>query len=257
MGAKHSSQIMPANEAPAKKFILGIIDVQNDFCTGGPLAVSEAEHAIAAINKLRYIYDEHIQTFITQDWHNAKHMSFAETFKLEPFTGPHKHRLLMEDDTNVDVEQMAWPRHCVENTYGAQLHRDLVVIKQDKFIKKGTKKNVESYSGFGDADKGKYEKTELYNWLQLLQITDIILTGLATDYCVYYTALDALRLGFNVHLIMDCTRGVAKDTTDEAVKDMKEKGVIFYNSVDEFHQTNKQIIFDNSYTNYIPYLNRK
>uniref|UniRef100_A0A6C0EST3 nicotinamidase n=1 Tax=viral metagenome TaxID=1070528 RepID=A0A6C0EST3_9ZZZZ len=246
MGSKHSLQIIPDNsnykKTNYKKFIIGIIDVQNDFCKAGKLSVAEAEFAIAAINKLRYIYDEHIKVFISQDWHNERHMSFAETHKKAPNTGPEDLRLIMEDGTLVDVKQMMWPSHCVENTPGSELHSDLIVTKNDIRIKKGTKKNVESYSAFGDEFKGKYEKTNLNELIKALEITDIILTGIASDYCVYNTALDALRLGYNVHIILSCTRGVSKTTTDKAFDDLKKKGVIFYDTVDNFHQINESLI---------------
>lgn len=240
----NSSQVTPSKSISnpnARRFIIGIIDVQNDFCKGGKLAVAEAEEALAAINKLRFIYHE-VRTFISQDWHDDYHMSFAETHNKKPFTGPEKLTLVMEDETIITVQQMMWPRHCVENTVGSRLHNDLIITKNDLIVKKGTKKNVESYSAFGDEFQGKYEKTKLNDWLKALGATDIILTGLASDYCVYNTALDAIRLGYKVHLILSCTRGVAKDTTDAAFKDLKEKGVLFYKTVDEFNQVNKSII---------------
>lgn len=244
MGSYHSLQIIPSNEAPPKKFIIGIIDLQNDFCKDGTLAVDEADFIIGPINKLRYLYDEHIKTFISQDWHNINHMSFATSHNNKKAHETIKLTLPMEDGTENTTEQTLWPTHCVENTYGSQLHKDLIIIKNDKFIKKGTKKNVESYSAFGDADGGKYEKTDLHNWLQLLGITDIILTGLATDYCVYNTAKDAIKFGYKVHIIYSCTRGVAKNTTADAIKDLHIKGAIFYESVDDFNHKNKQDIIN-------------
>lgn len=244
MGNTHSAQIIPSNSV-ATKFAIGIIDVQNDFCKGGKLAVEEADHAIGAINKLRYIYDDYTKCFISQDWHNENHMSFASRHGKAPNTGPFKLNLQMEDGSTIEVDQMMWPKHCVENTTGSLIHRDLIVTKNDKIIKKGTKVNVESYSAFGDAMQGKYEKTQLHDWLQLHGITDIILTGIATDYCVYNTALDALRLGYKVHLIYSCTRGVAKDSIDKAYTDMKTKGVTFYKTVDEFHDLTRNTIVGN------------
>lgn len=242
----NNSRIIPSTKANAnanantRRFIIGIIDLQNDFCKGGKLAVPEAEEALAAINKLRFIYHD-LRTFISQDWHDDYHMSFAQTHNKSPFTGPEKLTLVMEDESVITVEQMMWPRHCVENTIGSYLHNDLIITKNDLIIRKGTKKNVESYSAFGDEFQGKYEKTKLHDWLKALGVTDIVLTGIASDYCVYYSALDAIRLGYKVHLILSCTRGVAKDTTDAAFKDMKEKGVFFYKTVDEFNQNNKLI----------------
>jgi nicotinamidase/pyrazinamidase len=172
-------------------------------------------------------------------------MSFAETHSKEPHTGPEKLKLTMEDGTTLAVDQMMWPRHCVENTEGAVLHSDLIVTTTDLIVRKGTKKNVESYSAFGDAFYGKYEKTILNRWLGRNEISDIILTGIASDYCVYFTALDAIRIGYNVHIILSCTRGVAADTTKKAFDDLKTQGVIFYKNVDEFHKINKSNIIFN------------
>ena len=233
MGSGQSARI--AHSSMNRKFVIGIIDVQNDFCKGGKLAVGEAEEAIAAINKLRYIYDARMETFLSQDWHHESHMSFAETHGKPLFSGPESLRLVMEDETVVTVDQMMWPRHCVENTAGAQFHRDLIATPKDFIVKKGTKKNVESYSAFGDAFEGKYEKTRLDKWLRKKDVSDIVLTGIASDYCVYNTALDAGRLGYKVHLILSCTRGVAKESTEKAFADLKTKGVLFYQTVDEFY----------------------
>lgn len=242
----NNSRITPSTKTDANtstnttRFSIGIIDLQNDFCKGGKLAVPEAEETIASINKLRFIYNE-VRTFISQDWYDDYHMSFAQTHNKTPFTGPEKLTLVMEDNSVITVDQMMLPRHCVENTIGSYLHNDLIVTNSDIIIKKGTKKNVKSYSAFGDAFQGKYERTKLNFVLRSLRVTDIILTGIASDYCVYNTALDAIRLNYKVHLILSCTRGVSKDTTDAAFKDLKSKGVFFYKTVDEFYQSNKLI----------------
>jgi nicotinamidase/pyrazinamidase len=241
MGNQTSSKIVPirsysvlSNSQTPKKFVLGIIDVQNDFCKGGALAVTDADLTIGPINKLRYLFDDHIKTFISQDWHNADHISFAASHEGAKPRDDLKLHLQMDDGTYVDTVQKVWPVHCVKNTRGSDLHSDLIVRQQDSIIRKGTKTNVESYSAFGDENKNKYEKTNLNNWLTENGISDIILTGIATDYCVLNTALDAIRLGYRVHLILSCTKGVAEDTTIAALKTMKEKGVIIYNDVDSF-----------------------
>jgi len=255
MGNNASAQIAPIRclnvvdgRQTTKRFALGIIDVQYDFCKGGALAVEDADLTIAPINKIRYMYDDHIKVFVSQDWHDPKHMSFAQTHNAKEFSNM-RLNLVMEDGSNVTVDQKVWPTHCVKNTLGARLNPNLIVTKTDKMIKKGTKINVESYSVFGDADKGKYEKTPLYGWLQENDITDIILVGIATDYCVYNTALDGLRLGFEVHLIMNCTRGVAPDTTKKATDDMRVKGVHFYDNEDHFSDVHRIHIISNAYSN--------
>jgi nicotinamidase/pyrazinamidase len=243
-----NNQVKPQNSNSSNsseniKFILGIIDPQNDFCFGGELAVKEADFAIAAINKLRFICFGIIDTFISQDFHPENHMSFSSTHNKKNYEKT-KLNLEMEDGSKIDVEQVLWPKHCVQNTKGSEFHPDLIVIKQDKIIQKGTKPNVESYSAFGDEFGGKYEKTDLNKWLKNKKITDIILVGVATDYCVYNTALDSIRNGYKVHLILSCTRGVDKDTTEKALEDLTSKGAKFYKSVDEFYLTHKNFITD-------------
>lgn len=219
-----------------RTFALGIIDYQNDFITGS-LAITNAIQALGPINKLRFNYFDTMPTFISLDSHPSNHMSFAKTHSTEKEIL--ELHLQMEDGSFIDVKQNMWPIHCVQNTFGSKLHEDLIVTNMDKFIRKGTKANVESYSAFGDEFKGKYEKTELESWLKSKNITDIVLTGLATDYCVYNTALDAIRLGYKVHLIMSCIKGVAEKTTHEALHDMKTKGVLFYDNVENFCESHK------------------
>jgi nicotinamidase-related amidase len=140
------------------------------------------------------------------------------------------------------VEQIMWPVHCVANTEGSNIHKDLIMTKYDFIVHKGTKSKVESYSAFGDEMGGKYEKTELNEWLESQNITDIILTGLATDYCVLNTALDAVKSGYTVHLISDCTRGVAADTTAAAIEKMTNHGVHIYGSVENFMMEHNSVI---------------
>lgn len=239
MGNKMSVKIVPSIDESEinRKFALGIIDYQNDFITGS-LAVSEAESILGPINKLRFIYFDKIPTFISLDSHPENHMSFAKTNNAEQYTKKNL-QIQMEDNSIMVVDQDMWPVHCVNGTHGAKLHQDLILTNMDKFIRKGTKANVESYSVFGDENNGKYEKTDLEDWLKLNNITDLVLTGLATDFCVYYTALDGIRLGYKVHLIQSCTKGVKDSSTKEALNDMKSKGVLLYENVDKFCELNK------------------
>lgn len=234
-----NNQVKPVNIKPSSSsvkltFALGIIDPQIDFCTGGELAVKGSEGVIAAINKLRFICFDHIDAFISQDYHPFNHMSFATTHNKEPMT-----KVCLELDmglgSKLNVDQVLWPKHCVQSTKGAEFHPDLIVVNKDKIIQKGTMQNVESYSAFGDEYRGKYEKTDLGEWLKNKNITDIILVGLATDYCVYNTGLDAIRNGYKLHLIMSCTRGVNEDTTNKAIADLMSKGAEIYHGVDDFH----------------------
>jgi nicotinamidase-related amidase len=235
-----SLKVLPSDNKVNKKFILGIIDVQNDFIDGS-LSIKDAEKIIAPINKLRFLAFNYMPTFISQDFHPEDHMSFNTTHKVEKFSKK-KLNIKMEDGSTIDVEQDMWPSHCVQNTNGANCHKDLIVTNCDIIIKKGTNKNIESYSAFGDEFKGIYEKTDLDSYLKIQNITDIVLTGLATDFCVYYTALDARRIGYDVHLIMSCTKGVTNESTKKAIDDMKSKGVLLYNSVDEFCESYEKYI---------------
>lgn len=220
-----------------EKFILGIIDVQNDFFKNGSLAVTDAESILGPINKLRYLLPKHIDTFVSQDYHSPNHMSFATTHNATQFEKKNL-SLEMPDKTFLNITQDMWPRHCVKDTLGVQFHDDLILTHKDKIFKKGTLTNVESYSAFGDEFNAKYENTGLNVWLKEKGITDIILVGVATDFCVYNTALDAIELGYNVHLILSCTRGVGVKTTEDALKDMKTKKVVFYKTIDEFVRKN-------------------
>ena len=187
-------------------FALGIIDVQYDFFTGGTLAVPNAESIIEPINQLRHSFHDML-TFFSQDYHPPNHMSFA-------------------------TSTSSWPTHCVQNTHGCNLHKDIVFLETDTLFRKGTNPNVESYSAFG---AGIHEDTGLVRWLQTHQITDIIIVGLATDFCVYHTVLDAHNYGFNVHVLLPCTKGVFPETTEHAIHHMRNlQHVFIYKTIDEF-----------------------
>jgi nicotinamidase/pyrazinamidase len=232
MGAFASqSRVLPGK----KVFILGIIDVQNDFLKGGSLEVKNANEVVGPINKLRFTYFDEILTFVTQDYHPSNHMSFAKTHNKPEFSDVSLDLKMPNGKMHNGIKQKLWPVHCVRDTFGSDFHEDLIVTKKDIRIQKGIYENVESYSAFGDQYKGKYEDTKLHDLLRQKNVTDIVLTGIALDYCVYFTALDSIRLGYKVHLIMSCTRGVADDTSQKAIYDMKEKGVNMYEGVNDFY----------------------
>ena len=221
--------------------MLGIIDPQNDFCEGGCFPVLDSNKIFAPINKLRYICVKHgIKTFISQDFHHPAHVSFASTHNKPVFSNQMLD-LCMDNGDKLSLTQNMLPTHCVQRTMGAEFHSDLFLFFNDKIIQKGTIKNVLSYSAFGDEFDNKYEKTCLFNWLTQKKITDIILVGLATDYCVYNTASDAVKYKFTVHIILSCVRGIDSKTTENAIQDMKLKGVIFYNDVLDFVNKNNKI----------------
>lgn len=210
-----------------KNFILGIINPQNDFFQSGSLAIANSNEIIGPINKLRYIISDKINTFISMDSHPFDHFSFASTHNKEPYT-------TITNDI-VESEQILWPIHCVSDTCGFQIHPHLIIKPRDWKIMKGTLKNIESYSAFGDEFWNIYEKTRLYNLLKKLKHTDIILVGLTMDYSIYYTTLDALRYEYQVHIILSCTRGVDENTTLNAIKHLKSlSGIHFYHDIEDF-----------------------
>ena len=144
----------------------------------------------------------------------------------------------MSDNKLILIEQTLWPVHCVVNSAGHLVHKNLITSNNDIIIKKGTIEKVESYSAFGDEFNNLYENTGLHGILTKKKITDIILCGLATDYCVYYTALDAIKYGYNVHLILSCVRGVDPSTTQKAIDDLRAKKIKIYSEIDDFLHIN-------------------
>jgi nicotinamidase/pyrazinamidase len=199
-----------------KNNALLIIDVQNDFCPGGSLPVPEGDKIITIINK---ISGNFYKVIATQDWHPADHISFAVNHNKKPY----------EKIKIGDIEQVLWPIHCVPGTYGADFHRDLMLNYVDLILRKGTDSRIDSYSAFFENDKKT--ETGLKHYLKGLKIKDIYICGLATDYCVYYTAIDAKKSGFNTYVILDATRGVnvPEGNVENTINDMKKRGIEIIN----------------------------
>ncbi len=172
-----------------------IVDVQNDFCPGGALAVKDGDKIISGINEIRHKFDEIITT---QDWHPIDHCSFKSNGGI-------------------------WPIHCVQNTIGAELHKDLMSGYVN--IIKGTMKNSDSYSAFYD-DNGI--SIGLLEYLVGCHIKQVYICGLATDYCVKFTALDAVKEGFKTYVIKDLCRGVNIKRNDsmKAFLEMEKAGAV-------------------------------
>lgn len=170
----------PANEA------ILVIDVQTDFCPGGALAVAGGDEIVAPINAL--VPDYQVRIF-TQDWHPADHLSFASQHGAEPFTltempyGP----------------QVLWPDHCIIGSPGASFHEQLDTRSADMIIRKGFRREIDSYSAFFENDHTT--PTGLEGYLRTRSVDTITLVGLATDFCVNYSAQDAAKLGFKVTVI--------------------------------------------------------
>ncbi len=188
-----------------------VVDVQNDFCPGGALAVPGGDEVVAPINAMMDRFDAVI---LTQDWHPAGHSSFASS---HPGKNPFE-SIEMPYGT-----QVLWPDHCVQGTSGADFHADLRT-DGDLIIRKGFRPDVDSYSGFFENDQAT--PTGLEGYLRSRGITALTLAGLATDFCVAYTALDAARLGFAVTVDLAACRAIDMDgSLAAALTHMESSGV--------------------------------
>jgi nicotinamidase/pyrazinamidase len=170
-----------------------VVDVQNDFCPRGALAVPDGDAVVPVINRLQ----ERFETVVlTQDWHPPDHGSFASNHGAEPFGTTE-----MAYGT-----QVLWPDHCVQGTHGAALHPDLATDRATLLIRKGFRAGIDSYSAFFENDRTTV--TGLAGYLLERGIQKVTLAGLATDFCVGYSALDAVRLGFGVRVVEDACRAI-------------------------------------------------
>ena len=195
------------------KKCLIVVDVQNDFVPSGSLPVEEGDKIIEVVNKLLSLYDIVI---FTQDWHPSNHKSFASQ---------HEGKNVFETIDLNGIQQTLWPDHCVQNTPGAELHKDIDFNKitgNFYIFKKGTDSEVDSYSGFYDNDKRN--STGLAEFLNEQEVTDVLVCGLALDYCCKYTAIDSAMEGFNTTVIIDATRAISKDLT-QTMQELKEANV--------------------------------
>ena len=191
-----------------------LIDIQNDFMPGGALAVPDGDEVVPVANQMM---DDFEIIIATQDWHPANHVSFASNHDgAELFTNV---------ETARGLEQTLWPDHCVQGTPGAELVSGLDTSRIDQVFQKGQDPEVDSYSGFIDAS-GK--QLVMGGWLKDQGVSDVYLVGVATDFCVKFTAIDATKLGFNVHLIQAGVRGVniSPGDSQKAASQMQAAGVI-------------------------------
>ena len=196
------------------KKALILVDIQNDFMKGGSLEVPNANEILPGVNDpLTLDWDLIVAT---KDWHPAGHKSFASS---------HDNKNVFDVIDLNGVEQVLWPDHCVQGTKGAELHNELHDEFINEYVVKGTNPEVDSYSGFFD---NRNNETELGNILTDNDIDFVYIVGLATDYCVKFTALDAHVLGFWTYVIIDGIAGL--DEADNAIEEMKEKGIEFITS---------------------------
>lgn len=189
-----------------------VIDVQNDFCPGGALAVTDGDAIVSGINQLMADFQAVI---LTQDWHPAGHSSFASTHDMAP-------KSMMDMPYG---PQVLWPDHCIQGSTGARFHADLQTQHADLIIRKGHNPAIDSYSAFFENDKTT--PTGLEGYLHTRSIDTLTLVGLATDFCVNYSAVDAAKLGFDVTVQMDLCRAIDFDGSLEAAKAaMTKAGVV-------------------------------
>lgn len=174
--------------------VLLVIDVQNDFCPGGALAVPRGDEVVRVINSLASHFPNVV---LTQDWHPPGHLSFAST---HPGRRPH------ETVTAAHGPQVLWPDHCVQGTAGADFHNSLRIPHAGLVLRKGIRRAIDSYSAFFENDRKT--PTGLVGYLRERNLTRIFLAGLALDFCVRYSAEDATRAGFTVAVIEDACRGI-------------------------------------------------
>ncbi|MBP5856503.1 bifunctional nicotinamidase/pyrazinamidase [Marivibrio halodurans] len=200
--------------ATRDKTALIVIDVQNDFCPGGALAVGEGDAVVPVANRLMAAYPLSV---LTQDWHPADHASFAANHDgAAPFSTTE-----MPYGT-----QVLWPTHCVQESAGAAFHSDLETGRAKMVVRKGFRPEIDSYSAFFENDRET--PTGLDGYLRDLGIGHLVMLGLATDFCVHDSVVDGLALGYRVTLVEDGCRGIDLDgSLDAALADMREKGAVF------------------------------
>jgi nicotinamidase/pyrazinamidase len=187
-----------------------LIDIQNDFLPGGALAVADGDAIIPICNRLQ----KHFNLVVaTQDWHPKEHKSFAAN---------HNEKKNFETIEWKGMQQVLWPVHCVQGSTGANFSSNLQTEKIEAIFRKGTDPQIDSYSGF--YDNGHLKSTGLSHYLKGKGITAVYVVGLAADYCVYFTALDALAEGFATFIIEDATRAISAEGFEKAKADFKRKG---------------------------------
>jgi len=194
---------------------LVVVDVQNDFCPGGALPVPLGDEVVSPINAVMRSFE---RVVLSQDWHPAGHVSFASS---------HPGRSVGDLEPAEGIDQYLWPDHCVAGAKGADFHPGLDADRASIILRKGTRKMLDSYSCFFENDRKT--PTGLEGWLRSLGVRRLVVAGLAKDYCVLYTVLDALRLGFGALVLEDATRAVGSPpgSAERALSSMREAGASF------------------------------
>jgi nicotinamidase/pyrazinamidase len=214
LGAASASGRLKAQEKPLidERTVLIVVDVQNDFCSGGSLAVKGGEEVVPVINALAKRF---AHVVMTQDWHPAGHASFASSHPGKtPFATvemPHGRQVL-------------WPDHCIQGSKGAEFHAGLDLPHAQAIIRKGYRRDIDSYSGFVEADRRT--PTGLTGYLRERGFLRVVIVGLATDFCVNWTAQDSAAAGFETYVVEDACRAIDLDgSLDKAWSEMAEVDV--------------------------------
>jgi nicotinamidase/pyrazinamidase len=208
---------MTGDLTPGAGDVLVIVDVQNDFCPGGALAVPGGDAVVPVINRISPAF---AQVVLAQDWHPPGHQSFASS---------HPGRQPFETIEAAYGPQTLWPDHCVQGTPGAAFHADLETVRAEMIIRKGYRAEIDSYSAFFENDRKT--ATGLRGYLHERGLGRVFLCGLATDYCVTFSAIDAAKDGFEVVVIEDACRGIDLDGSLATAREaMTQAGVRFIDS---------------------------
>lgn len=194
-----------------------LIDIQNDFVPGGALPVPEGDRIIEICNRLQERFD---LVVATQDWHPLQHKSFASN---------HPGKKVFEEIDLNGLQQVLWPDHCVQGTEGAEFCKELNMQQVEAIFRKGTDVEIDSYSGF--YDNGHMKTTALADYLRGKKISEVYIAGLAADYCVYFTAKDAIAEGFTTYIIDDAVRPISIEGYAKARTDVENKGGKIINSM--------------------------
>jgi len=201
-----------------RKTCLIIVDLQVDFCPGGSLEVKNGDDIIPVVNKIQ---DRFYRVVATQDWHPENHVSF---YTSHPGKNP------FETINIGNIKQVLWPPHCIKGTSGADFHPKLDTRNVELIIRKGFSKHLDSYSGFFENDRKTPTGLEFY--LKGLEINEIYICGLALDVCVFYTAMDGVKLGFKTYVIEDASKGVdiPPGNIENTKRKMRESGIVLIKS---------------------------
>jgi nicotinamidase/pyrazinamidase len=199
--------------------VLVAIDVQNDFCPGGALAANDGDGIVPVINRLSHRFDHFV---LSQDWHPADHLSFASQ---HPGAAP------FDTIELAYGPQTLWPDHCVQGTAGADFHRDLDATRAELVLRKGYRRDIDSYSAMYENDRKT--PTGLCGYLRERGLSQVFFTGLATDYCVAFSAIDAAAQGFRAYVVLDGCRPIDLAGSLAAARArMLEAGVTFLEEAD-------------------------